>query len=995
MSDLKRISPLLDDLEVLDCIGSHGGTICYRLHRPSTGERYVLKWISVPESEDKAQALILANAVPNEAGANKYYEGIVNDIRKEVRKLHTLSSEGAVTSWSGYQVAPHKKMGFDVYLLMPERKSLRAFLQEKAITQLQALNLGIDLCNALDFLHSKGYTFQNIKPDNVFFDEHDRFLLGDLGLVAIEDLRFYALPEYYVNDYSAPELFRDTPVVKENSDIFALGMLLYYIFNGNHLPFDDGSDDPSRARKQRLQSATLPTPVYADYELAEIILQACNPDSAQRWQTPAELRKALVLYMQRNDVTDQILVPPLPMEEPEDPETLEAVDTQETVETPEIVPVEEAPVKAEAPELAEVAESIDVDGDEPAISQALAEIIGTEEVPDTPDHQEEPEVIEASEASETAQEPEAAPDTAEEPEAEDVAEDTQEAAAEPETQSTDTEEPVESPVENMTIDELLDSVNSVISQNILEETEEDTEVSDQAIRKKRKKARKKGSGKRFWITLIIVLLVLVGMGVGLAYLYTNWYLIPMQSLTVTNVTADSVTVSYAIGAQVPELTWTCTDSYGNQYPGTAGDNHTVTFTQLSPGMQYTILFEAGKLHRLEGTTSLSVATVSPTQIVSLSAAQVGTTPNVEISMVLSGKEPEEWTLTYSSTASESGSVTFSGHTVTVPNLTPNETYTFELQIPKDAFVTGPTSCDVTLKAAVEAEGLDITYAGEKQLGVTWKSTGGDPDSWHIQCTGTNYDQSQDVTECAATFDGIDLTGSYTFTLSAEGLAAPLTVTLPAKALIITDTQVKALDASSLSVTWGSSLPETPLQVRYTISGDSTMSGTYLPKENTVTLVGLPPEAKVQIYIEAVDGTSVYGSHIASATTAKASAFAGHELDPAGTAFTLHALPQAETWTYGDLADAVTTMFAGTKLAAALKAPDGYTTGDTEETVVTLVLRSDAGVVVTYSRSSGAWNSLWKDGYYLTTFQLPQTAGGYQLELYFNDQLVNKAPIIIS
>lgn len=45
-------------------------------------------------------------------------------------------------------------------------------------------------------------------------------------------------------------------------------MLLYRIYNGNHGPFEDEATGEAMADKLRLTGKAMPTPIYADYELA-------------------------------------------------------------------------------------------------------------------------------------------------------------------------------------------------------------------------------------------------------------------------------------------------------------------------------------------------------------------------------------------------------------------------------------------------------------------------------------------------------------------------------------------------------------------------------------------------------------------------------------------------------------------------------------------------------------------------------------------------------
>ena len=65
------------------------------------------------------------------------------------------------------------------------------------------------------------------------------------------------------------------------------------------------------ADKLRKTGKPMPTPIYADYELAGIIQKACSFKIDDRYQTPEELKQALTLYMQRNELADSLVIPPI------------------------------------------------------------------------------------------------------------------------------------------------------------------------------------------------------------------------------------------------------------------------------------------------------------------------------------------------------------------------------------------------------------------------------------------------------------------------------------------------------------------------------------------------------------------------------------------------------------------------------------------------------------------------------------------------------------
>ena len=306
-----KISPLLDAMEVGECFASHDGVSCYRILHPESGREFVLKHISVPAGEEKVEALLLSGAYASEAEADAYYRKEAEALVREAEERKKLLDCPYILPFLGVQMEKKEGVGYDVYAVLPKRNSLEAYLNENAISHLRGINMGIDLCAALGALREEGYVCANLKPGNVFFSDTGRFLLGDFGLISTEDMQYAILPEQYRSSYSAPELSDFLGGLNPTVDIYSLGMILYRIYNGNHAPFEDEKTSARAADARRIAGETLPAPIYADYELTEIILKACAHDPAARYQSPEEMRVELEQYMRRNAVSDHLIVPPL------------------------------------------------------------------------------------------------------------------------------------------------------------------------------------------------------------------------------------------------------------------------------------------------------------------------------------------------------------------------------------------------------------------------------------------------------------------------------------------------------------------------------------------------------------------------------------------------------------------------------------------------------------------------------------------------------------
>ena len=312
MPELKLIAPLLSNMEVVKCLSVRGGTSVYVVRSTKTNTTYILKHISVPESQKQVDALLYTGAAANNEEAQKYYEQVVSDYQTELELLETLSASANIESYRSYQIAPKENaVGYDVYLLAENRKTLLDYLDETPMTHLCAVNLGLDLCAALSDLREAGLVHRDVKPSNVYLNQQGHFVLGDLGIAKIDELKYCSMPEHMLSSYSAPELFDLVGSIEPTTDIYSVGLILYRIFNGNHAPFEDEKTSAKAADRRRITGEELPAPLYADYELTAILLKACAFKPEDRYQSPEELRQELVEYVKRNQVEDTPIVPPI------------------------------------------------------------------------------------------------------------------------------------------------------------------------------------------------------------------------------------------------------------------------------------------------------------------------------------------------------------------------------------------------------------------------------------------------------------------------------------------------------------------------------------------------------------------------------------------------------------------------------------------------------------------------------------------------------------
>lgn len=104
MSEFRMVSPLLDHMTVVRTETDSAGHEHIILKRENTEDRFVLKLLSVPESQSKAQALILSGAYADEKAVQDYYSRVVDEIRAELEQEKKLAEDGHFVALEGYQV---------------------------------------------------------------------------------------------------------------------------------------------------------------------------------------------------------------------------------------------------------------------------------------------------------------------------------------------------------------------------------------------------------------------------------------------------------------------------------------------------------------------------------------------------------------------------------------------------------------------------------------------------------------------------------------------------------------------------------------------------------------------------------------------------------------------------------------------------------------------------------------------------------------------------
>ena len=970
MSDPKLISPLLDGFAMGPPMSEHNGVRCCPAIKENSDKKYIVKILTIPASQAQLDALLLAGAYRDPADAMEYFRQQGEDVMKEAELLKTLSAQEGFLSYEGWQMEPitKRRLGYEVYLVGSYKRTLEKHVRQNPVTHLEAMNLGLDLCSALSVCRENGALYVDLKPTNIFMSPKKEYRIGDLGFVMLDALNYAVLPDKYRSLYTPPELHDPMSSLNLTADTYALGMILYQLYNDGYLPFQGKPPE-----------TPLPTPVNADYELAEIIMKAINPDPEQRWSDPKDMRRALVEYMQRNIINDVPITPHTPLEiDPDAP----------------VLPPPEKPNPPTAPEEGASSDQEAAPPEEvpPGNSEDPAEKPGELPLPPEP----EDETVPGEEDAESLQPHEMSDELSRiMAKADDlISHEAPEGVVLPQ---------VPDPPDPFAFAKEEDEDDSGVP---VDPVMEDPDVS--SAKEKKKKSEKKfvspqakNRSKKILSTLL-VLLILAGVGFGAYWFYQNLYLQTIHSVTIVG---DKNQLTVNVDTQVDNslLTVLCSDNYGNTATQQLVNNQAV-FTGLQPNTMYRIELQIAGFHSLVGQTSDIFTTDTTTSIPTFTAVTGQEDGSVMLNFTVDGEEPEEWTLIYQAEGEEEQRQTFTGHSLTVDGLSIGKVYTFTLDAGEGLSLSGTTSVEFMASRLILAQNLTITSNGGSDLTIHWDPPGDIVvDNWTVRCYNTaGYEKQLTVHDTEVYLTDIDPSVSYTVEVTASGMTQPARANITANPINITSIQVDDADLSQLRVHWEytGAAPEDGWLLMYTIDG-SDSENVVKCKDASAVINTRYPGAKYEFTLQAASAISIF-NNVHTYTCPEAANFEANGLTKDDITGHLVKTPEEDNWRFDNLSeDAITSSFAsGDSISVVLEAGTNFYLPGTQIEVMYVISDTHGNVLPSLASSEQRiWKDIWFDGDYhygeLDLPTAPTDPGSYSLSVYFDSCLVATMEFTIS
>lgn len=1045
MIDPRQITPLLTNTTVDKRLAKGPGGDVYLVTRRVDDKKLALKHLSIPVSDSETQALIYSGAVKNESQAQRYYESKVKDLKAELLLINNIKNSTNLLKFRGYQVdQKFIGSGYDVYLLSDYCQNLTDYIAAHPLTKLEALNLAIDLCSALEQLRGAGLVHMDVHPRNIFRGSSSHFMVGDLGVAPLSELQYSSIPDSKITEYTAPEVTGGNATLSETMDVYSIGVVLYEIYNG-------GLPRNSEGKFVRKASKPLAEPEYADVALSEIILKACEYDPDNRYQSPSEMKQALALYLQRGGATNEFLLPQ-PEKTPEP--VVEAPAESAPVDADAIAAAVIAAEDAQAVDLTDVSEIISADvaaarEEEKVPTRSLNELgedelllpcneeISLEEFMANLRKNTGIEVMSMDNAGNMTAVPgyeteESLPEDTEFVESADnrmpILDNIQEGD-----NSEEVPADTDAPVSDSNLEEAADAIAAAVQglteseeqpelpyvPETLEEEPEDVPEEVPVSRPARRRGQRRPEaapayddsyengeesleddeeeteGGSVWKKVLIAVIVLLVLAGGSFTFYTfktdtvNSVESEVMSSTSVVITTDTKNDS--------SLEVVCSTPTGEVARVPYTQNGAV-FTDLNPNTTYTFTLASTDGKVLLGTKTTEAKTREMTNLSGFAASSVSA---VSATLALSGTGPvpDSWVVTLTSAAGENITAESSEIPVVVEGLTPETTYTATISRKDGDLLGGTTECTFTTMEYTTLATFDTTSVTNSSVSLAWSYAGTVPDCWTITCVGSDgTSTSQDVNGTECVLDGLVSGETYFITLSCPSLKATelstLEILIPS--VTITDITSTTNEDGDIEVQWeytGDIEPKTwTVSYAYIDStGNPASPATVVCDEPKATLSGLLPDTTYEITVVGADEFTVDGIMSTTCLTAKAETFTDYGCsDPELTLYVRENNPDK-------LEDSTTTFTTQQHVSFALEV--SYDVSEEDKSVnSTYVIRDAEGYPVKVyvgekaRQWSGTYTVMRHTGDIPAEFETP---GEYTLEIYFNNQFVASADFTVT
>ncbi len=249
-----------------------------------------VKYISVPPEKNNA-------ASENGAFTADLSDKLRDNVLGEIITCYALRGHPNIVSYEDHCCLPKKDgSGYDIFIRTENLYPLSSYMNKQNMTEKEIIQLGIDICSALEALEERKSTGSGIRLTDIYINSSGVYQLDIFNEKrAFSDISANSGSSY---QYMSPEMLRNEKT-DITADIYSLGLILYRLVNNKLPPFasaDNINDDaaiPQAYDIRRLGGEKIPLPSNChDHRLSEIIMKACESDKHSRYKSPKSMKEA-------------------------------------------------------------------------------------------------------------------------------------------------------------------------------------------------------------------------------------------------------------------------------------------------------------------------------------------------------------------------------------------------------------------------------------------------------------------------------------------------------------------------------------------------------------------------------------------------------------------------------------------------------------------------------------------------------------------------------